>query len=270
MPHQKNLNSAQRQDIETAQQARTTERGRLENLYEGFFNSRTQCKLFTQAIPPEFFRQTNPIILDAGSSQGTLGGYLQEKCTRQGNSAQIILLDTNEIALKDSPIHAEKIVGDLMHIPLRPASVDLVALRSVLHYATPDDQHKILTELYRTLKPGGILVSQFGAFTNQEQANTFNGIFAHAQRNVFFCGQQEGLQLHQKIFDEVTISPNQPTLKETFDEFFTLRVPTTAEQQTQAQVYIKARAKALSTILIHSEPPYSWHIPYSIVTCKKS
>ncbi len=262
--------SGMKQDIETAKRAAEGKGKALEQLYGGFFGSRENCELFAQNVPDELYEIKNPTIVDAGSSQGILGNYIREKFREKGSEAQLIMIDTNKVAMEESPVEANKVVGNLIENPLENESADVVILRSVFQYVETKDQIRILKEIYRILKQDGYLISQFGSFENQDQANAFNKIFSFAKRAVNFCGEKEGIEMHEKIFDKISKVNSGPTIFETFDEFFTVRINAPANQIGEAKKYIGEHVKELGTALTNQTDPYGWKIPYTIITCKKS
>jgi ubiquinone/menaquinone biosynthesis C-methylase UbiE len=265
-----NVESGMKQDIELATRAGEGKARALEELYQGFFGSEENCEIFARHIPNEIYDRENATIVDAGSSQGTLGNYVREKFRKNGSDARLVMIDTNAVAMKQSSVQAEKIEASLMETPLASETADLVILRSVLQYVEPKYQAKILEEIKRILKPGGILVSQFCSYDTQEQANCFNGLFDVAKRRVNFCGKEEGIDLHRKIFDKIEEIADGPTLYETFDEFFVRRINAPEEQMKEAKEYIRQNIEGLQGVLTHHEEPYAWQIPYTIVTCKKT
>ena len=169
--------AVQGQDKAMAERAASGDGQALEQLYSGFFGSRENCEVFARLVPEEFYARGNTVIVDAGSSQGTLGNYMREKFQEHGSRARLIMVDTNATAMANSPVEAKKIKGDLLENPLPNESADLIILRSVLQYMGPDDQRRLLEGLYRALKPGGMLVSQFAAFGSHAQAETCNDVF---------------------------------------------------------------------------------------------
>lgn len=262
--------SVQKQDIETTKRAIEGRGQKLEELYSGFFGSRENCEKFAQLVPEEFYQRENAVIVDAGSKQGTLGNYMREKFQEHGSDAKLIMIDTDLESMKKSPVEAEKIEGDLLENPLPNETADLIILRSVLQYMTPENQRELLDGLRRNLKPGGILVSQFGSYDTQTQADAFNGIFMCAKRPVNFCGKNEGVELHKSVFGKVAEVSDGPTLHETLDDFFVARIAAPEDQIEAAKKYISENIETLGNVLTKKEDPYAWQIPYTIVRCEKS
>lgn len=261
--------AVQGQDIATAKRAAESGGTELEKLYAGFFGSQENCEAFARLIPEDFYSRENLVIVDAGSSKGTLAHYMGEECKKRGKEAKLIMVDTNSVAMAESPVRAEKITGDLLENPLPNETADLVILRSVLQYMNDEDQAKLLEGLRKNLKPGGILVSQFGSYDTQEQAEAFNKLFDCAKRPVNFCGKQKGIELHEAVFGEIAETSEGPTLFETFDDFFVRRIEAPEDQKEAAKKYLAENVEKLGNVLTSKEDPYAWQIPYTIVRCEK-
>lgn len=261
--------SARRQDIETAQRAAEGKNKKaLEDLYQGFFGGRENCEIFAQHIPEAMYAIEHPVIVDAGSSQGTLGNYVREKFEEHGRNAELIMVDTNGVAMEQSPVQATKVVGNLIESPLPEGSADVVILRSVLQYAETRDQIKILEGIKRALKPEGILISQFASYDTQEQADAFSRIFS--PRRVKFFGKEDGVAMHKSVFGGVDEVAEGPTLYEAFDDFFVTRIQASEDVIATAKQYIREHIDELGNVLTSNEEPYAWQIPYTIVRCKKA
>lgn len=264
------LSVSKKQDIETAKRASKGKGKSLEKLYDGYFGKKENCVLFAKYIPKELFDVKNPVIVDAGSGQGILGDFIRKIFLKHGSNPKLILIDANRVALNMSPIKAKKIVSDLAKIPLRNNSVDLIVLRSVLQYMEPREQVKVSKELFRCLKPSGALISQFGSFKTQQQADLFNKIFYFAAgRRVRFCGKHEGIKMHKKVCGRIDDIGKGPTLYETFNEFFTDRINASPKEQERAKQFIRKHIAALGDVLTHKTEPYSWQIPYMVIRCRK-
>ncbi|EKD24457.1 MAG: hypothetical protein ACD_81C00011G0002 [uncultured bacterium] len=277
-PKEKFAGSAITQDIETTRRAAEGKGKKLEELYKGFFGSKENCGKFTELIPEEMYGEAaqnimgDYTIVDAGSSQGTLGNYVREKFVQKGGKGiKLVMVDTNGLAMEMSPVEAdEKIVGNLLESVLPPESARVIILRSVLQYMEPKEQKKVLSNLFKALKPGGILVSQFGSYETQEQADMMNTLFGFAERRVCFCGKEEGIKIHKDMFVTVDEVKEGPVPEETFDEFFVDRVNATPEQIAKAKQFISEHVDAFGDALTSTTEPYAWQIPYTLVRCKKN
>lgn len=257
----------QNRDIDTTKRAAEGSGTELEQLYSGFFGSMENCEEFAKVIPEEFYNRENIVIVDAGSKKGTLGNFMREKFKEHNKDAKLILIDTDAEAMAKSPVEAEKIEGDLLENPLPKETADLIILRSVLQYMKHEDQVKLLEGLRNNLKPGGILVSQFGSYDTQEQAEAFNKIFGKPEVN--FCSKQSGVELHKSVFGELAEIADGPVLKETFDDFFVSRINASQAQIEATKKYISENVENLGNVLTRTEDPYAWQIPYTIVRCEK-
>lgn len=238
----------------------------LEQLYGGYFGSAENCAFVAEHIPSRLFSLETPTIVDVGASQGTLGEYVREQFLEYGSKPRLILVDLNESALHNSEVQAEKIVSDAKRVPLQDASVDIALLRSVLHYESAiENQKKILEEMYRILIPGGILVSQFGSFPNEEDTDAFNNMFRSFGRDVNFVSRGAGIEMHKSVFSEIAKITDGPSLTETMDEF-AVRM---SGQVAEANTYISEHLDELKGVLVNPVPPYAWRVPFTIVSCAK-
>ncbi|MDP2655562.1 MAG: methyltransferase domain-containing protein [bacterium] len=238
----------------------------LEKLYGGYFGNPENCAPFIEHLPQDLFSNKTPVILDAGSSQGVVGEYVSNEFIKRGSTPRLILMDTNDAALKKSFVATEKIVADLKNIPLGDSSINLALLRSVLHYESDiGEQKKILRELYRVLSSEGVLVSQFASFDNEETANAFNRMFKFLKRNVGFVSKESGIKMHEEVFGTIYKVSSAASLNESITEFGQ-RVG--RDEIKRAKQYIEEHIGELSGILTNDNP-FAWKIPFTIVSCKK-
>ena len=115
-------------------------------------------------------------VLDAGCGTGHGAGLLRQRY----DGAIVIELDLSEKMLRCAgprrgwfwPLNMRsarrgKVCGDIQQLPLAAASVDLVWSNLALHWS--EDLPAALSQLHRTLRPGGLLMfSTFGADTLHE------------------------------------------------------------------------------------------------------
>lgn len=161
--------------------------------------------------------QQNPnnIILDIGSGKGEIVQQFDHE------NANIITLDTLPVRIESSKIN--QIRGDAHHLPLRPESIDIVTMISLIeHLETPE---LCLKEVHTSLKPDGINILQLpnprwfleshtiwpflGHFPKQIQKAIINKSGYRTQKNVgvegvnrFYLRINSTLDNIQKLYNE--------------------------------------------------------------------
>lgn len=119
------------------------------------------------------------VILDLGSGTGFFSNALVQKYPQ----AQIIKLDIAKNMLR----HANKnnaICGDGEYLPFKNRSIDFVFSNCVFHWFV--NPQKVLAEIRRVLKPGGLLLfSTFGPDTLKELRESFSTIDQNTHVNTF-------------------------------------------------------------------------------------
>jgi SAM-dependent methyltransferase len=104
-------------------------------------------RIFERAI--DGYLRPNDTLLDAGC------GYTAPVLVKyRGKAARLVGVDLVDFPAAIDGVELHK--GDLGHVPMPDASVDLIMARSVMEHVT--DQAAVYTELARVLKPGGRLV----------------------------------------------------------------------------------------------------------------
>lgn len=118
----------------------------------------------------DFFRPRKDVVKEVGIKEGFQvldygcgsGSYMKAVIELVGKSGKLYALDVNptaiemikQIALKNHLTNVETILTDC-NTGLPDNSIDVVLLYDVLHDLT--DPQRVLKELYRVLKPNGIL-----------------------------------------------------------------------------------------------------------------
>ncbi|MHB1567555.1 MAG: class I SAM-dependent methyltransferase [Acidiferrobacter sp.] len=104
-------------------------------------------------------RESYPVVLDAGCGQGKAFHLLSEKFKPQqliGVDADVRGLEhARRVALRNKP-PVTLLKGDCASLPLPEAYTDLVFCHQTFHHLV--HQQQSLTEFYRVLKPGGVLL----------------------------------------------------------------------------------------------------------------
>ncbi len=100
-----------------------------------------------------------PVLLDAGCGQGKSFSLLEEAFRPDrliGLDADPRSLEESRAEARRSGLSVELVAGDCAEITLPRASVDMVFCHQTFHHLV--EQGKALSEFYRVLKPGGLLL----------------------------------------------------------------------------------------------------------------
>lgn len=125
---------------------------------------------------PEFAAST---VLDAGC--GT--GYALPPLAKRFAGARLIALDLASAMLARISRPCERLAGDLEHLPLADASLDLYWSSLAVQWC---DLPAVLAEAHRCLKPGGRLaLATLGPGTFAELRHAFAGIDSHQHTLAF-------------------------------------------------------------------------------------
>ena len=96
-------------------------------------------------------------ILDAGCGTGGAFFYLKK-------FGHVIGVDVSENALRFAKTLGTVRKGDIVKLPFRDFTFDVVVCLDVLYHRWVGDYRQALSELYRVLKPGGIVVIREPAY----------------------------------------------------------------------------------------------------------
>ena len=104
-------------------------------------------------------------ILDAGGGTGSLALHLQQHHPK----IRVINLDISLAMARMSHLkRIQSAVADLLHLPIKARSLDVVIVRQVLQYT--DSPHEALVECYRVLRDGGqLIIGQFVPYDTADQ-----------------------------------------------------------------------------------------------------
>jgi SAM-dependent methyltransferase len=103
---------------------------------------------YMQPHPPEFFRGS--VVLDVGAGSGRHSFHAAQL------GAQVVAVDVGpaiDVARRNLPPSVLTMQADAEHLPLEPASFDLVAAIGVLHHL--EDPERCFRSLVEYVKPGG-------------------------------------------------------------------------------------------------------------------
>ncbi len=156
-------------------------------------------------------------VLDAGCGFGrNLVHLLREGC-------EVFALDADPegvahvqqmAALLNTGLPAANFqVGAIEQMPFTNAFADVVLCNSVLHFAR-DEQHfrAMLTELWRVLKPGGMLFCRIGSRIGMAFEQVREGIFSIGDGQEWFLVDEAMLLSLTKELDAVLVDPLKTTV----------------------------------------------------------
>ena len=144
-----------------------------------------------------YVSRERPVILDAGCSFG----FMVREIRAQFPNALVIGSDVAREPLDELARHTTDVPllqFDLVTCPLPETSVDAVLLLNVLEHI--DDERSALRQLYRILKPGGVLVIEVPA--GPDLYDVFDRLLQHHRRYTLagLCGLLE--ETHFRILNQ--------------------------------------------------------------------
>ncbi len=156
-------------------------------------------------------------VLDAGCGDGrNLVYMLREKF-------EVFALDANPDAVRRVTQLSESLmtglpaenfrVGSVERMPFPDEFVDVVICSAVLHFAK-DDKHfrAMLTELWRVLRPGGILFSRLGSRIGMNFERVRDNVFKTGDGSEWFLVDQEMLLALTEEMKGVFVDPLKTTV----------------------------------------------------------
>jgi SAM-dependent methyltransferase len=156
-------------------------------------------------------------VLDAGCGYGrNLVHLLREGC-------EVFALDQDGDAVEHvrqlaaalrTGLRADNFqVSSIEHLPFPDAFADVVICSSVLHFAR-DEKHfrAMLAELWRVLRPGGLLFCRLGSRIGMEFEQVRNGLFAMRDGSEWFLVTEEMLMEQTKKMNAILVDPLKTTI----------------------------------------------------------
>lgn len=115
----------------------------------------------------EKYFEPNSKVLELGTGAGQDGLWLES------HGFDVILTDADDVAFdeisKRSKVGTKPILVDITKsFPFEEGSFDAVYAQLVLHYFDDEMMHKIISEIKRVLKPGGILACMVNSTSDPE------------------------------------------------------------------------------------------------------
>lgn len=156
-------------------------------------------------------------VLDAGCGYGRNLVFL----LRQG--CEIFALDASRAGVEHVRQLSESLgtglpaenfqVGLIERMPFPDAFADVVMCNSVLHFARDDDHfRKMLSELWRVLKPGGMLFCRLGSRIGMDFERVQDGRYVTGDGSVWFLVNEEMLLELSQEMDAVLVDPLKTTI----------------------------------------------------------
>jgi len=155
------------------------------------------AKLFASILKNKLSKGEKYSLLDLGSFKGELLKSLLKLL--KGFKFSTIAVDLNEQALKENTAAEKKFVSNLDNLPFKDKSIDVVIMRYVLQWNTPQKQKDIILEIKRVTKKLAIIqhVGADNEFTVIHKS-VINKIFAgevkalkRSQEGMFFSSSNE-------------------------------------------------------------------------------
>ena len=130
-------------------------------VHGGYFSNEINLKDFIDiGIKPIESKLPKSLLYgDFGGGQGHLTSFLRDYLVKNGFQVQAVVIDANDEYLKEaSKKGLETKLCNLENVIVE--GMDLISMRAVLHYNIPENQIRILQNIYTSLKTGGYLVHQ--------------------------------------------------------------------------------------------------------------
>ena len=104
-------------------------------------------------------------------------------------------------------------VAPIEQIPFPDAFADVVICNSVLHFARDEDHFRaMLAELWRVIRPGGMLFCRLGSRIGMEFERVRGGRFLLADGSEWFLADEEMLMELTEELDSVLVDPLKTTI----------------------------------------------------------
>ena len=104
-------------------------------------------------------------------------------------------------------------VGDIEKMPFPDAFTDVVICNSVLHFARDEDHfHAMLAELWRVLKPGGLLFVRLGSRIGMDFERVRGCTYIVGDGSEWFLVDEEMLMEFTEELDAVPVDPLKTTV----------------------------------------------------------
>lgn len=172
----------------------------------GYFgNIRIATEFCEIGIGPQLSDFPEQILYaDFGGGPGLLADAVRSYLQLNGKGVQTTVLDANELFLADAKkLGIETLLCNIESVAIN--DLDLVTMRSVLHYNDRLIQLQILQNVFRSLKAGGRFVHQVCSSPGTESATLRSAVvnlpsLGRAGAGTYYwCNEEEALRMHQKV-----------------------------------------------------------------------
>jgi len=239
-----------------------------------------------QELLERFRVEGKPVqILEIGAGDGIVGKFLQEYLEAKGVKVEMTLSDFNENVLrevqKNGKYTFDAVVADNKALPFKGEAFDIVLARSVTHYELTDaEEIKVLEEVKRSLKEGGMFIDQTPSFPTNIEVDLWKRVNALVGRGANMKTTDKTEAMLKNVFgvDNVKRAEEQPPKIHQDEQSFVVRhrLKSDAEKAlTQDQVITQARA-IIEDISVEERPDFTvskdgfaWEVTFTIFTCKK-
>lgn len=156
-------------------------------------------------------------VLDAGCGYGrNLVFLLRERC-------EVFALDEDADGIEHvrqlsaslgTGLPAENFqVGSIERMPFADGSMDVVICSAVLHFARDEEQFRsMLAELWRVLKPGGMLFCRLGSRIGMDFERLQNNVFLLPDGSKWYLVDEEMLEELAEEIEAVLVDPLKTTI----------------------------------------------------------
>ena len=178
------------------------------------------CAVLSREVGDRLIEHLEPIrlspglILDVGAGTGALTRLVAKRF----RSARVIALDFAPAMLMEAKRKARRrfrkqslLCADAQHLPLLPASIDLIFSNLALPWC--DELDEVLKEFNRILAPGGLLMfSTLGPDTLRELRASWSEVDSYSHVHVFIDMHDIGDALVRTGFSDVVVDVERLTM----------------------------------------------------------
>lgn len=233
------------------------------SLYNGFFSNED----FIDELIQFSIRSTSSqclTILELGANNGVIS--LSYKNKRPNNN--YIISDFNSEGLVENTSIENKVQCDNKNLPFSSSSVDVVIMRSVLHYEkTEQDIVVVLKEIRRILKNNGVFINQSAIAPSYQDQVFLADIHALVKKNMTMSTHEALMELYKSagLYIE-NFQESNFKLKSYFLDFLH-RYNCSQEIREAASLVLK---KNHNTSIVHlDDDQYYWDINYILYSAIK-